>query len=81
MTSLADPPYIATLEKNSKGEYEFSGIYPDIFFTLQDIMNFTYVLTPPSDGHYGTLSSDGVTWTGMVGLLQAKEMDIGKFKL
>ena len=40
-------------------------------------MNFTYELTRPEDGEWGKLMDDGISWTGMVGNLQKKEIDIG----
>ena len=44
-------------------------------FFLQDIMNFTYTLRKPSDGQWGVLKNG--KWTGMIGALQRKEVDIG----
>ena len=42
-------------------------------------MNFTFVLTPPADGEWGGKLQDGsTTWSGMVGLLANKQIDIGK---
>ena len=38
-------------------------------------MNFTYTLTKPSDGQWGVLKNG--KWTGMIGALQRKEVDIG----
>ena len=38
-------------------------------------MNFTYTLIKPSDGQWGVLKNG--RWTGMIGALQRKEVDIG----
>ena len=40
-------------------------------------MNFTFVLTPSIDGEWGGHLGEG-QWSGMVGMLQRKEIDIGK---
>ena len=40
-------------------------------------MNFTYVLTSPPDGEWGGKMADG-TWSGMVGMLERREIDMGK---
>ena len=60
------------------GEYEMKGMFSEIFFALQDILNFTYVLKKPPDGQYGSLRTDG-TWTGMIRELQEQRADIGNF--
>ena len=46
-------------------------------FVFQKILNFTYDLTKPPDGQWGSLQSD-MSWTGMVGMLTRGEIDIGK---
>ena len=48
-------------------------------FVFQKILNFTYSLTKPPDGQWGSLQSD-MSWTGMVGMLNRGEIDIGKLK-
>ena len=40
-------------------------------------MNFTYSVVEPPDGQWGAIRPDG-TWTGMVGLLQEKKVDLCK---
>ena len=40
-------------------------------------MNFTYEMTKPPDKQWGAIKSDG-TWSGMIGMLIRKEIDIGK---
>ena len=39
------------------------------------MMNFTYTVTEPPDGQWGAIRPDG-TWTGMVGMLQEKKVDL-----
>ena len=46
-----------------------------IYFSLQEIMNFTYTLIKPSDGKWGAIQPDG-TWNGMIDLLADQEIDI-----
>ncbi len=48
-------------------------------FFLQKIMNFTFTLTQPPDGQWGSKRTDD-TWTGMVGLLADQTIDIGELR-
>ena len=80
--TLESIPYITKLNKVSGNseEYEMEGMFAEVFFALQSVLNFTYTLKKPPDGNWGALQSDG-TWNGMVRLLQDKEADIGKYFL
>ena len=79
MTTLS-PPYITEMiPTGSPGEFEMKGMYAEVFFALQYILNFTFVLTKPPDGQWGALQSDG-TWTGMIRELQDEKTDIGNTK-
>ena len=79
MTTLS-PPYITEMiPTGSPGEFEMKGMYAEVFFALQYILNFTFVLTQPPDGQWGALQSDG-TWTGMIRELQDERTDIGNTK-
>ncbi len=40
-------------------------------------MNFTYQLGSPPDGQWGAKQDDG-TWSGMVGQLERREIDMGQ---
>ena len=51
-----------------------------IIFLYQDLMNFTYTVTEPPDGKWGAIRPDG-TWSGMVGMLQEKQVDFCKYQL
>ena len=80
MTTLL-PPYITEMiPTGSPGEFEMEGMYADVFFALQYILNFTFVLTKPPDGQWGALQSDG-TWTGMIRELQDERIDMGNTKV
>ena len=46
-----------------------------IYLIFQNSLNFTYTLIKPSDGQWGILKNG--KWTGMIGALQHKEVDIG----
>ena len=74
------PPYInEMIPTDTPGEFTMNpggGMYVDLFFALQSVLNFTFVLTKPPDGQYGVLKSDG-TWTGMIRELQDQRIDIG----
>ena len=73
--ALVSKPYITDLIPTAPGEFEIKGIYADIFFALQDILNFTFVVTKPPDEQWGAIQSDG-TWTGFVRELQDERADV-----
>ena len=55
------------------------GLFADVWFNLQYVMNFTYYLTKPPDGEWGAIQLDG-TWSGMVNELQQQRADMGNIK-
>ena len=61
-------------EKEELNRWE--GIFVDIFVELSNLLNFSYSVTSPSDKQWGGIKSDG-TWSGMIGQLVTKEVDIG----
>jgi len=55
-----------------------AGMFADIFHALQEKMNFTYDLVKPPDFEWGVEKDDQLgLWTGMVGQLQHRDVDIG----
>ena len=78
MTIPAKPFTTEMPETGVPGEFEMKGMFPDVFFALQYVLNFTYVVTKPPDGQWGAIQSDG-SWSGMVKELQEGRIDIGKF--
>ena len=52
-----------------------SGIFPDIFLALQPILNFTYTTEVSSEG-FGVFVEATNSWTGMVGKLERREVDM-----
>ena len=87
VVSNVQPPYVTQMipvgsttyqitQDYSPGEFEFKGMYADVFLELQNMLNFTFVLKKSPDGQWGTLRSDG-TWTGMIRELQDQRVDIG----
>ncbi|KAK3876549.1 hypothetical protein Pcinc_018677 [Petrolisthes cinctipes] len=49
------------------------GYVVDVWHTLQQQLNFTYTAT---NTLFGSLQQDGVTWNGMVGMLQRQTADV-----
>ncbi|XP_042230992.1 glutamate receptor ionotropic, delta-1-like [Homarus americanus] len=49
------------------------GYVVDVWHTLQEQLNFTYTAT---NTLFGSLQPDGVTWNGMVGMLQTDDADV-----
>ena len=75
--SLVALPYTTAMPETAvPGEFEMKGMFPEVFFALQYVLNFTYVVTKPPDGQWGAIQSDG-TWSGMVRELQEGRADIG----
>jgi hypothetical protein len=58
---------------------KMQGMFADVFHSIQAIMNFTYDLSTPADGEWGALVANSTDlWTGMIGQLQRKDIDIGE---
>ena len=76
--NFAPYSYKVELKKGSKKHYEFEGWFKEILLELKDSLNFSYTVTKPSDGNWGSLNSDG-TWTGMIGGLHRREIDLGNY--
>ena len=76
--TLKYAPYITELIPINKAgdEYEFEGLAADFFYNLQSILNFTYTITKPADGAWGSLQTDG-SWNGMIGELHTQKADLG----
>lgn len=45
----------------------------------KNALNFTYSVSRPKDNVMGDLLPDG-TWTGIIGSLRRKEVDVGKLR-
>ncbi|XP_061189524.1 probable glutamate receptor [Saccostrea echinata] len=56
------------------------GVCGDIIRILCNKLNFTYRVIPPEDGQWGILMEDG-NWTGMIGMLHRREVDIAMVPL
>ena len=59
-----------------------ANIYLFLYYNLyiQEALNFTYSLTVPPDGEWGSERPDG-SWSGMIGELNNKNTDIGKYTI
>ncbi|CAC5375410.1 unnamed protein product [Mytilus coruscus] len=64
-------PFIVHDTKTNK----YTGFSMDILQELANELNFTYELTSPPDGQWGTETPNG-SWTGLVGQLQQRDVDI-----
>jgi hypothetical protein len=53
----------------TSGQWDISGMFPDLLNLLSSSMNFTYTLTPPPDNQWGGQQPDGL-WNGMMGLVE-----------
>ena len=74
--ALVDKPYITTMApvQGKPGFFHMEGMFAEVYFSLQEIMNFTFTLVQPPDKQWGTLQHDG-SWSGMVNLLQTQQVD------
>ncbi|KAK8407843.1 hypothetical protein O3P69_002402 [Scylla paramamosain] len=55
---------------------KIEGAMANFFQILATSMNFTYQVTPPSDGFFGSRRKNG-SWNGMVGLVSTGKADFG----
>ena len=77
VTTLESYPYISSMipVQGKPGFYQMNGMFAEVFFALQEVMNFTFSLIRPADSQWGALQADG-SWTGMVNLLATEQVDI-----
>ena len=69
-------PYV-NVQQNDNGETILEkGIFVDIFKELTKLLNCSYLAIGPPDKTFGALKGDG-TWSGMVGQLDTKMVDLG----
>ncbi|XP_078656020.1 glutamate receptor-like [Branchiostoma floridae x Branchiostoma belcheri] len=61
------------LHKREDGTFE--GFHVDLMTELSDLIGFDFIIKKPADMKYGSLREDG-TWTGMVGELVRREIDM-----
>ena len=79
VTTKESLPYVG-LRGNGVGDLQIvKGKFGEIFLELSHLLNFSYTLTLPSDGAWGAKMDDG-TWSGMVGQLETRQVDLGKKK-
>ncbi len=79
MATLRSLPYISWVNPGfcgPDGPPRMGGMFAEVFHAVRDIMNFTYELDVPPDGQWGANMGNG-SWSGMVGMLQREEIDIG----
>ncbi|GFQ70820.1 glutamate receptor ionotropic, kainate 5 [Trichonephila clavata] len=65
-----------TNETSIAGRLPLSGFEGKMLNTLSDVLGFKYKFLYPSDGEIGDIDESG-NWTGVMGLLQRKEADLG----
>ena len=76
ITSFGIMPYV-NVQQNDSGETILDkGIFVDIFKELTKLLNCSYLAIGPPDKTFGALKGDG-TWSGMVGQLDTKMVDLG----
>ena len=76
ITSFGIMPYV-NVQQNDNGETILDkGIFVDIFKELTKLLNCSYLAIGPPDKTFGALKGDG-TWSGMVGQLDTKMVDLG----
>ena len=76
ITSLGIMPYVGLQQNDNFEPILDKGIFVDIFKELARLLNCTYVTIGPPDDAFGMLKGDG-TWSGMVGQLDSKRVDLG----
>ena len=67
------PPF-TIIEKDENGKDTFSGINWDVILSIQKATNCTFTVVRPPDGQWGNCY-DETNCTGMIGLVQRKEVD------
>ncbi|XP_033760424.1 glutamate receptor-like [Pecten maximus] len=70
VSTLEWAPFVIAFPNNT-----YSGLCFDLLDHMATSLNFTFVVDVPPDGQWGVINSNG-TWTGMVGQLARREIDI-----
>ena len=75
--ALESVPYITVMAPipGQPGFFHMDGMFAEVYFSLQEIMNFTFTLIQPPDMQWGALQPDG-SWSGIVNLLQTQQVDV-----
>ena len=76
VTSLQSIPFISLKQDENDETLFVERIFVDIFMELSNLLNFSIVVTSPPDNQHGVMKNDG-TWSGMIGQLVEKEVDVG----
>lgn len=72
--TIADPPFLYTKE-NEDGTFEpQSGLVALLWADIKKALNFSCTMVPSIDGQWGSMAPDG-SFSGMIGMLQRKEVD------
>ena len=76
---MVELPMTMIVRQRNPNQVEFGidGLFPDVWHSLQEILNFTYTLKPPPDNKWGSLQSNG-QWNGMINELIQERIDIGR---
>ncbi|XP_068219052.1 glutamate receptor ionotropic, kainate glr-3-like isoform X2 [Palaemon carinicauda] len=72
VATIITMPYESLIQDNRLQNFQ-EGYVVDVWHTLQEQLNFSYTAT---DTLFGSLQSDGITWNGMVGMLQTDDADV-----
>ena len=76
ITTAHAMPYVGLRKSDNDQIILDRGIFVEVFHELTRLLNFSYVTILPPDGEWGALKDDG-TWSGMVGQLDSKTVDLG----
>ncbi|XP_053403155.1 glutamate receptor U1-like [Mercenaria mercenaria] len=75
ISTLEYAPFV--FKKKVNNSYIYEGFCIDLLEELAHKLNFTYTLTEPDDGNWGTITNEEeLTFNGLVGQLQREEVDI-----
>ncbi|XP_045201044.2 glutamate receptor 2-like [Mercenaria mercenaria] len=75
VSTLEYSPFVEKRKVNNS--YIYEGFCMDLLSELANKLNFTYNLTEPADGKWGSLTNSvNITFNGLVGQLQKEEVDI-----
>ncbi|XP_071515842.1 glutamate receptor ionotropic, kainate glr-3-like [Panulirus ornatus] len=72
VATIVTMPYESLISDQRPQNFR-EGYVVDVWHTLQEQLNFTYTAT---NTLFGSLQADGITWNGMVGMLQTDEADV-----
>ncbi|KAG1652149.1 Glutamate receptor 1 [Nymphon striatum] len=76
IATIQQPPWVFITE-DEHGDYKYHGVLIDMFKILAKMLELNYTLSYNKENDFGSVQNSDSSWTGIIGELQKKRVDIG----